>query len=177
MTSSPMVGMMVRSLEYQLICPLDPVVEGIIYYDPNYNDTHYYGLKLTKRFFVLKHFTKAAPVGSVRRVVAASTDTSEENWRVLAFDYPTRSKAHESHCAPYGKCNQPIYSIVAMNAQWNASSITLTGDDAFKLAQPAKMYRTSGTEDYAEVPVPRLAEDGTLSIEASEMSIYTILFE
>lgn len=159
-----------------MICMPDSV-EGIIYYDPNYNDTRYYGLKLTKRFSVLKHFTKAAPVGSVRRTVAPSTDASEANWRVLAFDYPARSKEHKSYCAPYGKCHRPIYSVVAMNAQWNASSITLTGDDAFKLTQPTGMYRTSVTEDYEEVDVPSLGEDGTLVIEAPEMSIYTIFFQ
>ncbi|EPT00682.1 hypothetical protein FOMPIDRAFT_113961 [Fomitopsis schrenkii] len=151
--------------------------DGIIYYDPNYNDTHFYQLKLTKRFSVMKHFTKAAPVGSVRRAVTPSTNASEANWRVLAFDYPARSKAHESYCAPYGKCHQPIFSVVAMNAQWNASSITLTGDDAFKLTQPTRMYRTSVTEDYEEVDVPLLSDDGTLVIEAPEMSIYTIFFK
>ena len=96
---------------------------------------------------------------------------------MLAFDYPARSKEHNSYCAPYGKCHRPIYSVVAMNAQWNASSITLTGDDAFKLTQPTGMYRTSVTEDYEEIDVPSLGEDGTLVIEAPEMSIYTIFFQ
>ena len=63
-----------------------------------------------------------------------------------------------------------------MNAQWNASTIILTGDDAFKLTQPTKAYRTSVTEDYQEVDVPSLNEDGTVEIEAPEMSIYTIFF-
>ena len=105
-----------------------------------------------------------------------STNTSEANWRVLAFDYPARSKAHESYCAPYGKCHQPIYSVVAMNAQWNASSITLTGDGTFNLTRPVSMYRTSATEDYAEVEVPTLSTNGSIIVDAPEMSIFTIFF-
>ncbi|KZT65048.1 glycoside hydrolase family 30 protein [Daedalea quercina L-15889] len=151
--------------------------DGIIYYDPNYNETQYYELKLTKRFSVLKHFTKAAPVGSIRRAVTPSTDSAEANWRTLAFDYPASSREHKSYCGPYGECHQTIYSVVAMNAQWNASSLTLRGDDAFALTQPTTVYRTSVTEDYVEVDVPVLGEDGTLVIEAPEMSIYTMFFK
>ncbi|EPT00649.1 hypothetical protein FOMPIDRAFT_6919, partial [Fomitopsis schrenkii] len=43
--------------------------DGLIYYDPDYNSTHNYDIKITKRYSVLKHFTKGVPVGSVRRAV------------------------------------------------------------------------------------------------------------
>lgn len=145
------------------------MVLGLIYYDPDYNSTHNYDIKITKRYPVLKHFTKAVPVGSVRRAVTPYSDTTGDAWRVLAFSY-------DDSCEQYSTCDGVPYSVIAMNAQWNASSITLTGDGTFNLTQPVSMYRTSVTEDYAEVQVPTLGVDGGLVVDAPEMSIFTIFF-
>lgn len=141
------------------------VLKGLIYYDPNFNETTFYGLMLTKRYSVLRHFTKAAPVGAVRRNVAGGDGPSESSWRILAFDYA-------SSCQPFAECDQPVYSVVAMNAQWNASSVTIVGH----ITTPSAAFRTSVTEDWVEVDVPVLGEDGSLTVEAPEMSIYTIFF-
>jgi hypothetical protein len=138
-----------------------------MYYDPDYSSTSYYNLSTTKRYSVLRHFTKAAPVGSVRRNVTASA-TSEPNWRVFAFDT-------DPACAPFGSCSAAPFSVVAMNAQWAAANLTLVGD-GFELGTPRAMFRTSVEEDWAEVEVPPIGEDGEVVIEAPEMSIYTIFF-
>ncbi|KAH9843739.1 glycoside hydrolase [Rhodofomes roseus] len=143
--------------------------DGLIYYDPDYNSTENYNIKLTKRYSVLKQFTKGVPVGAVRRAVTPDSDTTDDAWRVLAFDY-------DSACEQYSTCAQVPYSVVAMNAQWNASSITLTSNGTFALTQPVAMYRTSVTEDYAEAEVPTLSANGSLEIDAPEMSIVTLFF-
>lgn len=120
---------------------------------------------------MLKHFTKGAPVGAIRRAVTPDSDddAADNAWRVLAFDF-------DNGCAQYGTCEQPLYSVVAMNAQWAASNVTLAGNGSFALTQPVAMYRTSATEDYAEVQVPTLGTDGSLLVVAPEMSIVTLFF-
>ena len=121
---------------------------------------------------MLKHFTKGAPVGAIRRAVTpdADSDSAADAWRVLAFDF-------DNGCAAYSACAQPLYAVVAMNAQWAAASVTLAGNGSFALTQPVAMYRTSVTEDYAEVEVPALGEDGSLVVDAPEMSIVTLFFQ
>ena len=143
---------------------------GLIYYDPDYNSTQNYDIKLTKRYSVLKHFTKGVPVGAIRRAVTPDSDTTDDAWRVLAFSY-------DDSCEQYSTCDQVPYSIIAMNAQWNASSITLTSDGTFNLTRPVSIYRTSVTEDYAEVEVPTLSANGSIVVDAPEMSIFTIFFQ
>ena len=145
---------------------------GLIYYDPDYSSTQNYALKFSKRYSVLKHFTKGAPVGAIRRAVSPDSDddSSANAWRVLAFDF-------DNGCAQYSACEQPLYSVVAMNAQWAAANLTLEGNGSFALTQPVAMYRTSAAEDYAEVQVPALGADGSLLVDAPEMSIVTLFFK
>lgn len=166
-----MAGMMVRLCRTRpwLHCSDQAPRSGLIYYDPDYNSTHNYDLKLTKRYSVLKHFTKGVPVGAIRRAVTPDSDTTDDAWRVLAFSY-------NDSCGQYGTCDQVPYSIIAMNAQWDASSTTLTGDGTLNLTQPVSMYRTSVTEDYEEVEAPVLSANGSLILDAPEMSIFTIFF-
>lgn len=111
-------------------------------------------------------------MGAIRRAVSpdSDSDSSDNAWRVLAFDF-------DNSCEQYSTCEQPLYSVVAMNAQWDASNVTLTGNGSYALTQPVAMYRTSVTEDYAEVQVPTLGADGKLLIDAPEMSIVTLFFK
>ncbi|KAI0713099.1 glycoside hydrolase [Fomitopsis betulina] len=146
--------------------------DGLLYYDPDYSSTQNFDLKVSKRYSVLKHFTKGAPVGAVRRAVSpdSDSDSSDNAWRVLAFDF-------DDSCEQYSTCDEPLYSVVAINAQWEASNITLTGNGSFTLTQPVAVYRTSATEDYTEVQMPILGADGSLLINAPEMSIVTLFFK
>ncbi|KII92099.1 glycoside hydrolase family 30 protein [Plicaturopsis crispa FD-325 SS-3] len=129
--------------------------DGLIYYAPDYSNASYYELFLTKRYTVLQHFTKAAPVGAIVRSVASI----ENNWRAIAFDYP----------------EGVLHSIVAMNAQWAASNMTIVGDGV-EITQPVSMFMSGPEDDYVGVVVSQLGTDGALVIEASEMSMYTIFF-
>ena len=110
--------------------------------------------------------------GAIRRAVTpdADSDSAADAWRVLALDF-------DNGCAAYSACAQPLYAVVAMNAQWAAANLTLEGSASFALTQPVAMYRTSAAEDYAEVQVPALGADGSLLVDAPEMSIVTLFFK
>ncbi|EPQ52705.1 hypothetical protein GLOTRDRAFT_46629 [Gloeophyllum trabeum ATCC 11539] len=129
--------------------------DGIIYYDPNYNTTHYYTFSLPKRFPVLKHFTSAVPVGAT----LLNVTTVETNWRVLAFTAPGTSR---------------LSSVVAMNAQQSPSTLTLSLEGG-RLAQPSRAFMTDAGGDYVPIALS-LAANGSLVIQAPAMSIYTIFF-
>ncbi|KZV63074.1 glycoside hydrolase family 30 protein [Peniophora sp. CONT] len=130
--------------------------DGIIYYDPDFNSTGYYGISLTKRFWVLKHFARAAPIGS--SLLTVSTSANETDWRTMAFTAPGSSDLH---------------AIVAMNMQWNASTLSLTLDGA-ELPAVSSAFRSSVNEDWASVTLD--VADGALVVNAPEMSIHTIFF-
>ncbi|KAI0035872.1 glycoside hydrolase [Vararia minispora EC-137] len=135
--------------------------DGLIYYDPYYQDTKFYGLHLTKRYWVLRHFTKAAPAGAVVREVLMASKGPETKWRVIAFDYPERGT---------------LYSIVAMNAQDTWSSLHLQGDDKFVFTTPKKVYCTHAEENWAEVDAVSLAADSSVDLHAPGLSIVTLFF-
>ncbi|KZT52971.1 glycoside hydrolase family 30 protein [Calocera cornea HHB12733] len=58
--------------------------DGLIYYDSAYLQNGNSALYLTKRYFVLKHFTRAIPIGAVRYTVS----TFPSAFRLLAFKLP-----------------------------------------------------------------------------------------
>ncbi|KZV74987.1 glycoside hydrolase family 30 protein [Peniophora sp. CONT] len=132
--------------------------DGLIYYDPNFASTGFHGLGVTKRFSVLKHFTKAAPIGAVVRSV--TTSSSESKWRILAFDFPK------------GK----PFAIIAMNMQTAGSSITLTPASGLTLSSPKSAVRTSANEDYASIGAPALSGGSITISNAPALSIYTLFF-
>ena len=134
--------------------------DGLIYYDPNFASTGFHGLGVTKRFYVLKHFTKAAPIGAVVRSVTTSSSGTEAKWRVLAFDFPQ------------GK----PFAIIAMNMQSSTSSITLTPASGLTLTAPKSAVRTSANEDYASVSAPTLSSGSINISNAPAMSITTLFF-
>ncbi|VDB83135.1 unnamed protein product [Peniophora sp. CBMAI 1063] len=134
--------------------------DGLIYYDPNFASTGFHGLGVTKRFYVLKHFTKAAPIGAVVRSVTTSSSGTEAKWRVLAFDFPK------------GK----PFAIVAMNMQNAASSLTLTPASGVSIASPKSAVRTSANEDYASISAPALSGGSINLSNAPALSITTLFF-
>ncbi|KAI0079335.1 glycoside hydrolase [Panus rudis PR-1116 ss-1] len=129
--------------------------DGLIYYDTNYQSTHDYTLYLTKRYTVLRHYAKAAPIGAVRRLVS----NVEGNWRIQAFDL-----------------NGRLYSVVAFLGQQSSGSLTLSTDGSFTLTQPSRAFRSSPSEDYVQVSAPSLS-GGKLTVNAPAMSIYTFFFQ
>lgn len=153
-----MAGTMVGSYALRLRADADSrMCKGIIYYDPDFNSTGWYGISLTKRFWVLKHFARAAPIGASLLAVSA-TGTNETNWRAMAFTAPGSSD---------------LYALVAMNMQWDASTLSLALDGA-DLPDVSSAYRTSLEEDWT--PVTLDVQNGALVVDAPEMSIYTIFF-
>ncbi|KAI0036906.1 glycoside hydrolase [Vararia minispora EC-137] len=135
--------------------------DGLIYYDPNFATDSNFNIYLTKRYQVLKHYSRAVPYGAILRNVSTSILGSESRWRVVMFDYP--------------QAGTP-YALVAMNAQAAEGSITITGVDGFTIPSPKIAFRTSVDEDYAQISTPATASDGSLSISAPAMSIYTLFF-
>lgn len=136
---------------------------GIIYYDTNYQNSKFYGLLLTKRYTVLRHFTKAAPIGSVRRTVSGLG--ADGRWRIVAFDF-------NAGCQPFSTCSQSVHSIVAFNAQSASASLTLTG----LTKAPSSVVRSSATEDYVSVQVPSYSGGSVTINNAPGLSIYTLFF-
>jgi len=134
----------------------------LIYYDPSYRDTGYYGLHLTKRYWVFRHFTKAAPAGAFVRKVATAAIGPEVKWRAIAFDYPERGQ---------------LYSIVAMNAQDAPGNLHLQGDTGSVLPKPRAIYVTHENANWEEAGAAASVGAGnSIELLAPELSIYTILF-
>lgn len=137
---------------------------GLIYYDPQFIPTKDYSLGITKRYTVLRHYARAAPLGSVRR----SVTSVESNWRVLAFDNP-------GSCTAFSTCNRVPRAIVAFNGQNAASTLVLRASSGFSLQTPSQVFRSSPNEDYVQVSAPQL-QNGEIRIDAPALSIYTLFF-
>ena len=91
-------------------------------------------------------------------MTVSTSGANETNWRAMGFTAPGSSDLH---------------AVVAMNMQWNASTLALSLDGA-ELPAVTSAFRTSADEDWA--PVTLDVQDGALVVDAPEMSIYTIFF-
>lgn len=140
------------------------LVVGLIYYDPQFIPTKDYSLGVTKRYTVLRHYTRAAAIGSIRRTVTSV----ESNWRVLAFDAP-------GACSAFSTCNRAPRAVVAFNGQNSASTLVLRSSSGFSLTTPSQVFRSSPSEDYVQVSAPQV-QNGELRIDAPALSIYTLFF-
>ncbi|KZP00744.1 glycoside hydrolase family 30 protein [Calocera viscosa TUFC12733] len=112
--------------------------DGLIYYDPSYYMNGNTALYLTKRYFVLKHFTHAIPIGAVRYEVS----TFPSPFRLIAFKLPTGG-----------------WSIIALNLEPSEGLLALSTLD---MGAATAAYQTTTSEDWETLNTASALSCGTV---------------
>ncbi|EJU03305.1 glycoside hydrolase [Dacryopinax primogenitus] len=134
--------------------------DGLLYYDPSFNKTQNYEIYTTKRFFLLKHFARFIPIGSVRYDVFGSAPLQ----RVLAFKRPARG------AEPAG------WTVVVMNMSDEESAFEI--ELYVEMGRATAAYRTTAEEDWVDVPLQGdRPGEGRFHMLLPGLSITTVLFE
>ncbi|KAJ7098512.1 glycoside hydrolase [Mycena belliarum] len=125
--------------------------DGMIYYDSSYSTTKNYNLYVTKHFWTYKHFGNFVKPGSQRRPLTGS----DVQQYMMAVSTPT------------------TYSVLAMNPNSTASTLSLTFPDA---VCATGAFRTSAGEDFAAVAVATRPA-GAWLLPLAAMSLTTFTFD
>ena len=129
---------------------------GLVYIDPNYDQTHDYNLYLTKRAFMLKHFSYFHRPGSTRYDVPQS----QLPYGVNAF--ATRSEDKSS------------LSVLFMNNQTSPYNLKLLSPSVHSIL--TKVVKTTPADDWTVMdPLPK-AENGTIAFVLPAQSLWTMKF-
>ena len=121
--------------------------DGLVSYDPNYNQTHDYNIYYTKRAFMMKHFALHRP-GSVRYDVPQ--DQLPYGVNAIASKSGNTKAPHH-----YGGGAQ-MWNVLFMNNQTQAYNLTLR---APKHTQLKRVVETTNKVDFAVVnPMPSVRE-------------------
>ena len=130
---------------------------GLIYIDPNYNQTHDYNLYLTKRVFMLKHFSYFHRPGSVR------------------YDVPQAQLPYGVNAFATLSSNGSSWSILFMNNQTSQYNLTLQVPSQNAVLE--KVVKTTPMDDWTVVdPLPTVA-NGTVGFEIPGQSLWTLQFK
>ncbi|TKA73536.1 hypothetical protein B0A49_04465 [Cryomyces minteri] len=117
--------------------------DGLVYIDPNYNQTHDYAFYPTKRAFVVKHFSHFIRPGSVRYDVDGSA--LPLGVEALATRSSTRRKGRGA--------GVPLWNVLFLNNQTSTQAITLRLPGGHAKIQNA--VKTTPTDDWTIVkPLP-----------------------
>ncbi|EJU00965.1 glycoside hydrolase family 5 protein [Dacryopinax primogenitus] len=111
--------------------------DGLIYYDASYASNGNTAIYLTKRYFVLKHFAHAIPLGAVRYVL-----TPLPAFRLLAFSLPSGG-----------------WSVIALNLEPDQALLAL---DTLQLGTATQAYQTTQDEDWETLRVQNALSCGTV---------------
>ncbi|KAK5108207.1 hypothetical protein LTR62_008663 [Meristemomyces frigidus] len=148
---------------------------GLVYYDPNYNQTRDFNIYYTKRAFMMKHFAYFHRPGSVRydvpqqqlpagvHAIASKTSTSQMSggWGWGNWGWGTKSVA-------------PTWSVLFMNNQTRPVDITL--EIPGKAAGLTRLVQTTNEQDFEDVsPLPPLSR-GSAMLQLPASSLVTALF-
>jgi hypothetical protein len=104
---------------------------------------------------VLRHYTRAVPVGAVRRVVSGVP----ASWRALAFDRPGGGG---------------LNSIVAFYGANGSSTLALTPSQGVHVGYVRSAVVTTQGEDWTPAKVQQRSEE--ISVQANGPGIFTLLF-
>lgn len=130
---------------------------GLVYIDGNYNRTRDYKLYLTKRAFMLKHFSYFHRPGS-RRLDVPQAQLPEG---VNAFASMNHSGGRQ-------------WSVLFMNNQTDAYKLEL--ELPMKQARLERVVKTTPSDDWADVkPLPEVKQ-GVVKFELSGQSLWTLQF-
>ena len=129
---------------------------GLIYIDPNYNQTQDYTLYLTKRAFMLKHFSYFHRPGSVR------------------YDIPQEQLPSGVNAFATESGNQSSWTVLFMNNQTNPYNITLKTPGQDSVLED--VVRTTPMDDWTTVnPLPKV-ENGLIAFELPAQSLLSMVF-
>ncbi|ORX38035.1 glycoside hydrolase family 5 protein [Kockovaella imperatae] len=142
---------------------------GLIYIDPNYNQTHDYNLYFTKRAFMMKHFAYFHRPGSVRYDVPST----QLPYGVNAFATKNgvytikRSAVEERNWAQ-------TWNVLFFNNQSTSFNMTLEAPAA--ISHLYHVVKTDPSTDWEEVePRPEIT-NGVVNFELPAESLYTLQF-
>ncbi|KAK5119732.1 hypothetical protein LTR85_007308 [Meristemomyces frigidus] len=125
---------------------------GLVYIDPNYNQTHDYRLWYTKRAFMMKHFAYFHRPGSARLEVPQEQ---------LPFGVNAiASKSAGSAAGVYGgqEPEDGAWSVLFMNNQTHAYNLTLAAPGG--RAKLTRVVETTNEADWADVSPRPVVEHG-----------------
>jgi len=128
--------------------------DGLLYYDPSFHKSRNYAIYTTKRFFLLKHFARFIPLGSVRYEVFGSAPKQ----RVLAFRRPEGG-----------------WTVIVMNMAQGESAFEIEYVD---MGRASGAWRTTAEEDWERVSVQgNKPDEGRFKMLLPGLSITTVLFD
>lgn len=139
---------------------------GLVYIDPNYNQTRDYGLYYTKRAFMLKHFAYFHRPGSVR-------------YDVPQAQLPEGVNAFASKSAPSGQsygsqASKQTLSMLFLNNQTQAVDLNVQAPT--KNAKVVQVVETTNQDDWKAVkPVPAVS-GGKAGVTLPAESLVTVQF-
>jgi O-glycosyl hydrolase len=126
--------------------------QALVYYDPHYARDRSYTLYLTKRYWVMKAFSRYVRPGSVLHTLRG-LDTSTEAVSFVSGSQVVTVAINSGSTAE-------VLRVAPPNAQWSA------------LAQG---YQTDGNESWATVPVPVAPDGSSFTVELPPGSVTTVL--
>ncbi|KAI9657685.1 MAG: hypothetical protein M1821_002861 [Bathelium mastoideum] len=129
---------------------------GLIYIDPNYNQTHDYNLYFTKRAFMLKHFSYFHRPGSVRY------DVSQAQLPDGVHAFATKS------------ANETSWSVLFINNQTSPFNLTLQSPGKRSVLE--RVVKTTPVDDWTTLqPLPRTV-NGMTSFQLPAESLLSMQY-
>ena len=139
---------------------------GLIYIDPNYNQTRDYTLYTTKRAFMLKHFAYFHRPGSVRYDVPQ--DSLPFGVNAFATKGPGNTGSNQARNAA------DTWNVLFFNNQTISFNFTLEAPSS--ISEIYKAVKTDNQTDWEMVqPMPQVT-NGCVSFELPAESLYSIQF-
>lgn len=137
---------------------------GLVYIDPNYNQTRDYRLWYTKRAFMMKHFAYFHRPGSVRLEVPQEQ---------LPFGVnAVASKTAGSYGK--GQAEREAWSVLFMNNQTQAYNLTLATPSGRGTLM--RVVETTNEVDWADVSPAPMVKHGKVAFELPAQSLWTLQF-
>lgn len=139
---------------------------GLVYIDPNYNQTHDFTLYKTKRAFMMKHFAYFHRPGSVRYDVPQSQLPVGVN--------AVASKAPRSSHPRSGWNGQDTWNVLLMNNQTRAQDLLLAAPA--RGVKLARIVQTTNEADWENVRTMPAERNGAVRVHLPAQSLSTLQF-
>ena len=126
--------------------------QALVYYDPHYARDRSYSLYLTKRYWVMKAFSRYVRPGSVLHTISGLDPSTD------AVSFVSGSQVVT--VAINSASTAEVLRVALPRAQWSVR---------------AQAYQTDGNESWATVPVPVAPDGSSFTVELPAGSVTTIL--
>jgi hypothetical protein len=139
---------------------------GLVYIDPNYNQTHDYNLYYTKRAFLLKHLTLHRP-GSARYDIPQS--------QLPDAVHAIASKSAAAASGYQGASGPQTWNVLFLSNLTTPYNLTLAAP--VPGAKLTKIYQTTNEVDWQSVEPLPASENGTAVVQLPAQSLVTLQFQ